>query len=63
MDSLNLQNSISQKPWPPDGITWYYSDDKAGIYIALGDCRDILPELEPVDLVLTDLVLTTPISM
>ncbi len=30
----------------------YYSDDYATIY--LGDCREILPQLEPVDLVLTD---------
>ena len=30
----------------------YYEDDHATLY--LGDCRDILPYLEPVDLVLTD---------
>jgi len=30
----------------------YYQDDYATIY--LGDCREILPQLEPVDLVLTD---------
>lgn len=30
----------------------YYSDDSVCIYH--GDCRDILPQLEPVDLVLTD---------
>jgi len=30
----------------------YYQDDWSTIY--LGDCRDILPMLEPVDLVLTD---------
>jgi len=30
----------------------YYQDDYATIYN--GDCREILPELEPVDLVLTD---------
>ena len=30
----------------------YYSED--GITIYHGDCRDILPQLEPVDLVLTD---------
>jgi site-specific DNA-methyltransferase (adenine-specific) len=34
------------------GIEPYYSED--GITIYHGDCRDILPELEPVDLVLTD---------
>ena len=30
----------------------YYQDDYATIYH--GDCRELLPELEPVDLVLTD---------
>ena len=30
----------------------YYQDDSCTIYH--GDCRDILPHLEPVDLVLTD---------
>ncbi len=33
-------------------IAPYYESD--GITIYHGDCRDILPELEPVDLVLTD---------
>jgi DNA modification methylase len=33
-------------------MTPYY--DHAGITIYLGDCRDILPHLDPVDLVLTD---------
>jgi DNA modification methylase len=32
----------------------YYEDSKAGITIYHGDCREILPQLEPVDLVLTD---------
>ncbi len=32
----------------------YYEDTKAGITIYHGDCRDILPTLGPVDLVLTD---------
>jgi len=32
--------------------TPYYQDDWATIYC--GDCREILPELPPVDLVLTD---------
>ena len=31
-----------------------YYDDGNGIVIYLGDCREILPHLEPVDLVLTD---------
>jgi len=32
----------------------YYHDKEAGIIIYHGDCRDILPHLGPVDLVLTD---------
>lgn len=32
----------------------YYYDEKAGIVIYNSDCRDILPELPKVDLVLTD---------
>lgn len=32
----------------------YYEDIKAGITIYCGDCREILPELPQVDLVLTD---------
>lgn len=31
-----------------------YYDDGNGIVIYHGDCREILPHLEPVDLVLTD---------
>lgn len=38
--------------WPPRGIKWYYSD--ASTAIAHADCRDILPLLPKVDLVLTD---------
>ena len=34
-------------------LTPYYDDGK-GIQIFLGDCREILPQLPPVDLVLTD---------
>lgn len=33
-------------------MTPYYQDDACTIY--LGDCREILPQLKPVDLVLTD---------
>lgn len=39
-------------PWPPPGIKWYYSDPAC--CIAHGDCREILPLLPKVDLVLTD---------
>jgi hypothetical protein len=38
--------------WPPAGVSWYYHDD--AVAIAHGDCRDILPHLPKVDLVLTD---------
>ena len=38
--------------WPPAGAKWYYSDE--WVAIAHGDCREILPELPKVDLVLTD---------
>src|SRR3990167_3621591 len=38
--------------WPPAGVDWYYSDD--AVAIAHADCRDVLPLLGPVDLVLTD---------
>ena len=37
--------------WPPDGIKPYYYDDHT--CIIHGDCREILPLLDPVDLVLT----------
>ncbi len=40
------------KEWPPAGVKWFYSDE--WVAIAHGDCRDILPTLEKVDLVLTD---------
>ncbi len=39
---------MNSKP-PP-----YYEDESAGITIYHGDCREILPSLEPVDLILTD---------
>jgi len=37
-----------------DAMTPYYQDDHAGIVIYNADCRDVLPTLDPVDLVLTD---------
>ncbi|MBU1172978.1 MAG: site-specific DNA-methyltransferase [Proteobacteria bacterium] len=41
------------KTWPPDiGVKPYYADNQITIYH--GDCRDILPKLPKVDLVLTD---------
>jgi len=47
-----LTSEFDQRPWPPTGVDWYYSDD--AVAIAHADCRDILPHLDPVDLVLTD---------
>lgn len=38
--------------WPPAGVTPYYSDDAT--CIILGDCRELLPLMPKVDLVLTD---------
>lgn len=38
--------------WPPVGVKPYYCDDHA--CIIHGDCRDVLPQLGPVDLLLTD---------
>ena len=52
MNSKDSPSLTSPKPWPPAGIDWYYSDD--AVAIAHGDCREILPTLEKVDLVLTD---------
>lgn len=37
---------------PPEGVKWYYSDEWCAI--ANADCRDVLPLLPKVDLVLTD---------
>ena len=52
MSSKNSQLQTNQKPWPPAGVDWYYSDDYTAI--AHGDCLEILPYLPKVDLVLTD---------
>jgi len=52
---MNLEKSqelTNLKQWPPVGIKWYYSDKY--VAIAHGDCREILPSLPQVDLVLTD---------
>lgn len=43
---------MSDEQWPPAGVDWYYADDWTAI--AHGDCREILPTLPKVDLVLTD---------
>jgi site-specific DNA-methyltransferase (adenine-specific) len=49
---LNSPKLTSPSQWPPAGIKWYFSDDY--VAIAHADCRDILPSLLKVDLVLTD---------
>jgi len=38
--------------WPPAGVDWYYAD--AYTAIACGDCREVMPLLPKVDLVLAD---------
>jgi len=52
MSLENSQELTSLKQWPPAGIKWYYSDKY--VAIAHADCREILPQLPKVDLVLTD---------
>jgi hypothetical protein len=56
MEGSNSSESSSSliipAPWPPAGVEWYYSDKSCAI--ACGDCREILPLLPKVDLVLTD---------
>ena len=47
-----LPSSAASVTWPPIGIKPYYVDD--AVCIIHGDCRDILPTLPKVDLVLTD---------
>lgn len=51
-NALTTTSEKKERQWPPSGIKWYYSDEYSAI--ALADCRNILPLLEPVDLVLTD---------
>jgi len=51
-DLLNSPNANQPTQWPPAGVKWYFSDDS--VAIAHADCREILPQLPKVDLVLTD---------
>jgi len=51
-DLLNSPKPTNLSQWPPAGVKWYFSDDS--VAIAHADCRDILPSLPKVDLVLTD---------
>lgn len=52
MSSVILPEGTSQGPLLPAGIKPYY--EHKGIAILHGDCREILPHLPKVDLVLTD---------
>jgi site-specific DNA-methyltransferase (adenine-specific) len=47
--AYNVSNNFKEAVIKP-----YYQDEHYGITIYHGDCREILPTLEPVDLVLTD---------
>ena len=51
-NSVISEKECGPKLWPPAGVDWYYSDKSTAI--ACGDCLEIMPQLEPVDLVLTD---------
>ena len=42
---------MGEENWPPSNIKWYYSDK--WVAIAHADCREILPDLPQVDLVVT----------
>lgn len=48
---MNLQNSVVAI-WPPLGVKAYYVDE--AVCLINGDCLDVLPQLEPVDHVITD---------
>jgi site-specific DNA-methyltransferase (adenine-specific) len=43
---------MNDRDWYPKGIKPYYADDY--VFLIHGDCREILPHLPKVDLVLTD---------
>ena len=47
-DSTNSERSplpINAKPLLPPGLKPYYADERSGIYIICGDCREVLPSL------------------
>ena len=58
--SENKPDASSPQQWPPAGVDWYYADEWA--CIAHGDCREILPLLPKVDLVLTDPPFSVPVK-
>lgn len=45
-------SSPASTAWPPSGVDWYYHD--AWTAIACGDCREIVPVLPSVGVLLTD---------
>lgn len=53
--SSNLPSATNPKPWLSAGVKPYYLDERAGIAIFLGDCREILLTLGKFDLLLTDI--------
>ena len=54
------ETAVPISSWPPPGIKPYYSDDS--VCIIHGDCREILPGLEPVDLVLKNSLINSTVS-
>ena len=50
--SASPPDETKPKPWLPAGLNPYYKENNIAIF--LGDCREILPHLPKVDLVLTD---------
>ena len=51
--SSNLPARISREPLLPAGVKPYYLDERSGIAIVCGDCREIMPSLKA-DVVVTD---------
>ena len=49
-----MTDDFKMEPHDPKNGPFYTYYDKDGIQIFHGDCREVLPTLEPVDLVLTD---------
>lgn len=52
--SSNLPSATNPRPWLHAGAKPYYLDERSGIAIFLGDCREVLPTLGKFDLLLTD---------
>lgn len=54
MSIKNLYVEMDENGGEGAGMKPYYIDERAGITLYCGDCREILPTLLPVDIVLTD---------